>query len=145
MDSAFWDTMRWGTTSEWYFRWDVYRPDWDNKLLPAFKGSDLSADVTRRKLVLGSRDSTTGWYNKSYTEETIEMVILSRGSQCLALVPGVYVREDKVGLTADPVVAGDQIKSESVYYEVKTVKMHYFLDSFMFYECQLAELPLYEE
>jgi len=101
--------------------------------------------VTRRKLVLGSADSTTGWYEPSYTESTIEMIVLPRGSQYLHLVPGVYVREDAVGLAADPVLVGDQIKTVGgVYYEVKTIKPWYFGDSFMYRECQLAELPLHE-
>jgi hypothetical protein len=106
----------------------------------------LSFDVTRRKLALGSANATTGWYVKSYTESTIEMIIFPRAAQKLAVDAGVYVRLDAVGLTADPVEEGDQIEdANSVIYEVKTVKPHYFGDSFMWRECDLEELKLYQE
>lgn len=105
----------------------------------------LSFLVTRRKLQLGSRDSTTGWYDKAYAESTVDMIVVPRGATNMPLPAGVYVRLDAVGLTADPVDEGDEIKTDAgVYYEVKGVKLHYFADSFMYRECDLTRLALHE-
>lgn len=105
----------------------------------------LSLDVTRRKLTLGSPDSVTGWYSKSYTESTIEMMIIPRAASDIASAAGVYVRLDAVGLTCDGVDIGDEIKTASnVYYEVKATKEHWVADSFMYRECDLVQLPLHE-
>lgn len=104
----------------------------------------LSAEVTRRKLVLGSEDSVTGWFQKSYSDETIDMVILPSGSQYMHLLPGAYSRYDAIGRTCDPVLRGDQIKDGPTYYDVKETKPWKLLNSFMYRDCQLAELPLYE-
>jgi len=104
----------------------------------------LSAEVTRRTLVLGSEDSVTGWFQKSWSDSTIDMIILPSGSQFMHLLPGAYARYDAVGRTQDPVFVGDQIKDGSRYFEVREVKPWYLLNSFMYRDCQLAELPLYE-
>ena len=123
-----------------YFRLGVYRDDWD-KLAKKFS-SFTSLDVTHRRLMLGSRDSTTGWYAKSYEEQTIEMIVVSRAATHMPLPPGVYVRLDAVGLTADPVYEGDEIKTASdQYYQVETVREHPIGDSFFFRECDLTLLP----
>lgn len=104
----------------------------------------LSFDVTRRKLVLGARDDTTGWYTKSYAESTIELVVVPKGANSLALKTGVYARLDAVGLTQDVVFVGDEIEtSASVFYEVKTVKPRWVGDSFSHRVCDLTELPLH--
>lgn len=139
MDAAFWGSMRWG-----HFRWGVYRPDWDNILLPSLKGSDVSFNVTRRQLSLGDADATTGWYVKEWTESTIEMVIQPRGGVNIGLPPGIFARLDAVGLTAAPVLVAEEIEDAGVFYEVKTVKPYSIGDSFMYRECQLTELPFHE-
>jgi len=129
--------MRWG-----YFRWGVYRDDWD-KLLARFE-SIASHDLTLRKLSLGARDSTTGWRAKSYTESTIEGIFTTRAAGYVALPAGTYVKLDALLLTADGVAEGDEIQhSDGEYYEVKTVKPHPFGDSFWFRECDLTHLPLH--
>lgn len=100
-----------------------------------------SLDVTRYILQLGSRDSTTGWYTPSYAEETIQGIIQQKGATRMPLPPGVYVKLDGVGVTADPAVEGDKLKPLSgQYYEVSTVQEHYIGDSFYFRECQLSLL-----
>lgn len=106
----------------------------------------LSFNVTRRKLVLGTPDATTGWYTKSYTESTIEMIIFDRATSQFGLPAGTYIRLDAVGLTADPVEEGDQILTgPGVYYEVKGIKKHYLGDSFVRRDCDLERVLLYKE
>lgn len=129
-----------------YFRIGVFTDEWD-RLLQAFKSAagNVSFDVTRRKLVLGSQDSTTGWYDKSYTESTIEMPIEDRGTRVLLLPVGTYVRLDALGFTADVVEVGDEIKTDDGrYYEVKAVKKVYRGDSFVRRDCDLTLLRLHE-
>lgn len=125
-----------------YFRIGVFTDEWD-RLRARFE-KVCSLDVTRRRLQLGSRDSTTGWYAKNYSTSTIEMIIVERGSRPSLLPSGTYVRTDALGLTADVVEEGDEIKTSSnKYYEVKTVREIYTLggDSFAYREVDLVHLP----
>jgi len=137
VDAAFWGSMRWG-----YFRWGVYSTEWDI-LLNRFK-SVASHDLTLRKLSLGSRDGTTGWRAKAFTESTIEGVFSVRGSASTPLPVGTYVKLDAVLLTADGVAVGDEIETSfGSYYEVKTVEPVPFGDSFSHRVCHLTHLPLH--
>jgi len=106
----------------------------------------LSFDVTRHKLVLGpDRNGTTGWYDVSYTESTIEAIIQDRGATTRYLPAGVHVSLDGLMMTADPVVEGDQIEhSATRFYEVKTVKEVNWLDSFVRRDCDLTLLPAHD-
>ena len=122
-----------------YFRLGVLRDDW-NQLLKRFENL-ASTNVTHRRLMLGNRDATTGWYSKSYEATTIQRILASKTTSPAVLPPGVYVRLDAVGLTADPVYEGDQIRVNSQYYQVETVRAHYIGDSFYFRECDLTLLP----
>jgi len=123
-----------------YFRIGVFNDQWD-RLLQQFQSLG-SCDVTRRRLQLDyPRDSTTGWWTKSFEETTIEMPIIQKGSSHSLLPPGTYVRTDALGLTADVVVEGDEILFNSAYYEVEAVRPYYFLDGFSYRECDLTLLP----
>jgi len=83
----------------------------------------------------------------SYKKETIEMLITDRSSRSTPLPSGTYIRLDALGMTADPVVIGDQIKdSAGRYYEVKAVR--YVMgpgDNFVRRDCDLMLRPLYGE
>jgi hypothetical protein len=72
----------------------------------------------------------------------MEIYIIAKGTTPSLLPPGTYVRTEALGLTADPVVEGDEIIVNDVYYEVKTVRLHYLGDGFYFRECDLTLLPL---
>ena len=101
-----------------------------------------STAATRRRLTLGSRDDTTGWYNKAYSEQPIDIVLLPKSARVLALSVGVHIRLDAVGLTADVVTLGDEIvTSNAEYYEVKGVREHYVADSFSHRTVDLVYLP----
>ena len=143
MDPAYVDTARVGTDTEWYARVDVYRDDWD-RILKVFEDV-ASRDLTRRRLSLGTRDSTTGWYTKSFTEDTHEGVLIPKASSHLALRIGTYVRTDALLLTADCFEEGDEEKDAfEKYWEVKAVREVANGDSFSHRECDLARLPLHE-
>lgn len=102
----------------------------------------LNLEVTRRRLRLGTADSTTGWYAKSWNTSTIEMLIIPRAARELAMAAGVAVRTDAMGLTCDGVLHGDEIlTSAGVYYEVKGIRDHWVADSFMYREVDLTLLP----
>jgi len=104
----------------------------------------LSFDVTRRALSLGDADSVTGWYAKTFTESTIEMIIRPKGSTFMLLGMGFYSRYAQTGYTQDPVVEGDEIKDvQNMYYEIKTIEEHYLGDNFFFRECELVKLPIH--
>jgi hypothetical protein len=104
----------------------------------------LSFDVTRRALTLGSADSTTGWYAKTFSTSTIEMVIVPRSMQRLAFSAGVYPKYEVSAFHLDPVSEGDEIvDSASNYYEVETTEPHYLGDSLYYYETQLTKIPMH--
>jgi hypothetical protein len=102
----------------------------------------MNLQVTRQKLTLGTRDSVTGWYTKSFVDTTVEMIIIAKGSTNSLLPPGTYVRTDALGLTTDGFLEGDQILADNTYYEVKATREHTVGDSFYYRECDLTLLPL---
>ena len=102
----------------------------------------MNLQVTRQKLTLGTRDSVTGWYAKSFVDTTVEMIIITKGSTNSLLPPGTYVRTDALGLTTDGFLEGDQILADNTYYEVKATREHTVGDSFYYRECDLTLLPL---
>jgi len=104
-----------------------------------------SIDVTLRSLSLGDRDTVRGWREKSFSESTIEMIVISRGANSLHLIPGLYAQNDAVGRTRDSLEIGDEIETAAnVYYEVKTIRNNYVGDLLWFRDCDLAELPFHE-
>jgi hypothetical protein len=107
---------------------------------------DLSIAVTRRALSLGSQDTITGWYAKSFAETSIDMVIVPKAMQQLALSMGSYVRTDAVGFTRHTVEVGDQAKDAyNIYYDVATVESNYMGATLMHHKCDLVKLPLYAD
>jgi hypothetical protein len=119
----------------------MYIPQWD-QLVSQFKLLNVTFNVTKRWLTLGTADSVTGWFAKHYSESTIEIILILKGSTPSLLPPGTYVRTDALGLTADPVEVGDEIETDvGEYYEVKTVRQHWIADSFHYNECNLTLLP----
>jgi len=140
MDAAVWGTMRWG-----YFRWGCLNDLFD-RLVSAFESkTGGKCDVTLRKLSLGARDTVTGHRAKEYTESTVKMPIVPRGSQHLSLVPGNYVREDAIGYCAAGISVGDELLHPSgKYYEVKGIRPYRPVpNDFAYREVDLTELPLH--
>jgi hypothetical protein len=138
MDKAIIGTMHIGS-----FRIGVFDDTWDKIILQIKNLAGTSLNVTRKHLTLGDRDTTTGWYTKEYDNLTIEMYTTTKGSNPSLLPPGTYVKTEALGLTADPVVEGDEIVVNNMCYEVKTVRFRYIAGSFYFRECDLTLLPLH--
>lgn len=104
-------------------------------------------DVTWRDLSLGDRDSETGWRKKTFSESSIQMVIIPKGATDMMVVAGVYVRYNALGLTASVVSVGDEVKNaDNVYYEVKTMSRWKIgsTGKVDHYQCDLVELPLHD-
>lgn len=132
---AQWGTAQWGNS-----RWGILSVDrLGSTLLPGV----YSMDVTRKKLVLGEADSVTGWYEKSYEDETIQMVIVTKAASNMALAAGAWVDEDAVGFTVDVVKVGDRIydTTDRWYYEVKSVQPVKVGTKFKHRVVQLKKLP----
>jgi len=104
-----------------------------------------SCDVTRRKLSLGARDSTTGWRAKSFTEDTVKGIFTPKGSSPISLKPGTYVREDALLIVCNGFSEGDEVKlPNNTYWEVKAVREHRITpDNLCFRELDLTFLPLH--
>ena len=120
-----------------------YHENW-SRSITRFKNLPIDPDVTRRALVLGARDATTGWRSKNYTETPIEMIIKSATARNLAITPGVYVKLDTTSSTISLIEPGDEVKTlGGQYFEVKTVKPHWLGDKLVKHECDLTLLPLH--
>lgn len=108
-----------------------------------FKGNP-SFEVTRSKLKLGGRDTTTGWYDKYYRASKINMLIIQKEAQTLALQLGHWVSLDALGLTATQVEVYDLVKDEfGRTWEIKTVKPIVVGNTIKYFACDLKELPLH--
>jgi len=115
-----------------------------NAFRRGFKGNP-SFDVTHSALLLGDRDTTTGWYSKNYSESTIQMIIIQKESQSMALKMGYYVNLDALGLTIDTVKVYDLITDIfNRTWEVESVKPIIVGDTVKYFKCDLKEMPLYE-
>lgn len=140
MDAAEWGTMHWGS-----FRWGCQNDVFD-RLVSAFESrSGGNCDVTLRTLYLGARDSATGHRAKEYSESTISMAVVPRGSSVISLFSGTYVREDALGVCAAGVRLGDEVElPNGDYYEVKGVREYYHTaDDFAYREVDLTKMPLH--
>lgn len=130
-----------------YTWFDVFRNDW-NALVKAFEQIGVCG-VTKRKLSLGVRDSTTGWKAKTWTESTIQALIIPKGSTHMNLPAGSYVRSDLLLFTRQGLDEGDEVLLGVKYYEVKAVREHWqgapnMGGNFCYREADLTYLPFHE-
>lgn len=137
---AKWDSCTWDN-----FRWDVYTPYFDSLKATFEKVDNSSINVTRRALSLGARDTVTRWREKSFTESTVDMVIVDRNSTHMPLPVGTFVRLDALGFTCDGFILGDEVyhPRSTKYYEVLGIRERWRGDSFQFREVDLTEMPLH--
>ena len=140
MGSARWGYGKWG-----YTRWGVVNDHWTamKKRLEALGGTSIS--VTHRRLRLGDENTTYLWYEKSYDDSTVDMIIIPKGSRELALQAGSYVRTDALGLTQTGMFPQDEVKAGSDYYEFKAAREVNWLNSFSHREVDLSLLSLHPD
>lgn len=102
-----------------------------------------SANVTRRRLSLGARDSTKGWRARSFAEDTVKGLFTARGSTPTQLRAGTYVRSEGLLQTCAGFSEGDEVYlPNGTYWEVKAVRDHYITpDNFAFRELDVTHLP----
>lgn len=129
-----------------FFRLGVKNSIFDDavKAFENAHGTD-SCNVTRRKLSLGARDSTTGWRAKIFTEDTVKGIFTPKGSAPTALKSGTYVRTDALLIVCNGFSEGDEVKTpDGKYWEVKAVREHRITpDNLCFRELDLTYLPLH--
>ncbi len=102
--------------------------------------------VTRRRLALTTRDTTTGWRRKTWTNHSVEGILLPKGSQRLATQVGTYVRTDALFMTMDSLLEGEEIETRTgQFYEVHAPREYYVGDSFSHRECDLTLLPMHAD
>lgn len=120
---------------------DVLRKKWEEV--------GANAHVTIRTLVLGARDATTGWYEKTFDIDSLERAyIIPRGLQQLLLPPGYYTKYDAVAFYGGyaEMFEGDEIEDRNNnFYRVDSVKRHLLLDKQICYEAHLELMPLHPE
>jgi len=78
----------------------------------------VSWAATNHRLVLGSRDSTTGWPKQMWTAETITIHIEPRGTGRLSMVCGIHNRHDALGFTKFVNHSDDVILQNDVHWKV---------------------------
>lgn len=127
-----------------YFRCGMKNRDFDD-MIAEWESGGTSCDVTRRKLSLGARDSTTGWRAKEFSEDTVKAIFIPRASTQLALRVGTYVRTDALLFTCAGFTAGDEVQTaDGRYWEVVAVREFYWTqDDFHHRECDLELMPLH--
>jgi hypothetical protein len=130
-----------------FFRCGVQNSNFDNAVasLESRFGTD-SCNVTRRKLVLGARDATTGHREKTFpVEDTVKGIFTQNDSVPQKLSVGTFVREDALLQTCAGFKEGDEVKlPNGNYYEVKAVREHYLTpDNFCDRELDLVYLPFH--
>ena len=101
----------------------------------------VSWAATNYRLVLGSRDSTTGWPKQMWTAESITVHIEPRGTGRLSMVCGVHNRHDALGFTKYVVHSDDVILQNDVHWKVVGAPQSWTVgDSKKFNVVQLSKL-----
>jgi len=101
-----------------------------------------SADVTRKALSLGSADTVTGRYAKSYADSTIQVLTSDAQAARSLHAAGNFSTNSLTVFTEDPLLIGDIIvHPNGDYYEVENTREVWYLDSFVFRECRCSRLP----
>jgi hypothetical protein len=104
-----------------------------------------SADVTRRALSLGARDSTTGWPSKTYTNSVITGSFDPATAREAALTSGVPLNKipfySRPFFTSCYIRRGDHILHDIIgEVDLVTVSPVSRLNEFVFYACQCSEI-----
>lgn len=98
-------------------------------------------NVTLHALSLGSQDADTGIPAKSYTDSTIEMLIVTKQDQTVATQIGRYVTLDALGFTTSCIRAWDKVTTATGkrYFITKTTPYLDGSGAIVFYQAELTE------
>lgn len=108
-------------------------------------------DVTKRTLTLGAVDATTGWYSKSFTEDSTdqEMIILRKGEYSNFGGCGFFATYDYTGFSLEPYKPYDELSQsfEGVtrYFRVLNVDPQAVGTDLVYYKYNLAEISLHAD
>lgn len=108
----------------------------------------VSIAVTKRTLALGNQDTVTGWYGKSFTEDSTdqEMIILDKGASTYVGGVGFHATYTKTGFAVEPYAPDDEvIDSSSIYYRVATREPLRWANTLICYRYELIELGLHAD
>lgn len=138
------DSARFGGCRLGYFRLGVINPSYERLSITHTDGG-FGVEVTHRRMTYGeSRNTTTNWLERSYTESTVTGVFMLQGATPSLIIPGSYVLYDASFSTLDGVYEYDQLLYEGEYYRVHSVQPFYDAEgSFAYRACQLVKLSLY--
>jgi len=130
-------------------KWDDCQYDMKNTrlldIIAKLTAGETNCNVTRRRLSLGARDSTTGHRAKNFTEDTVKAVFIPKGNTQLALKVGTYVRSEGLLCTLVGFKERDEVKLvNSQYWEIKAVREFWRTqDDFVYRECDLTYMPFH--
>ncbi|MFA5365194.1 MAG: hypothetical protein WC325_08455 [Candidatus Bathyarchaeia archaeon] len=102
---------------------------------------DHASNVTLRTLSLGTQDTVTGHYSKSYATTAIRMILLPKGASKIINGVGFYGKYDVTGFSADALHEGDQIiDAFGNYFSVELCEAFDWLNSRLYYTSSLVKL-----
>jgi hypothetical protein len=105
----------------------------------------VSYEVTWRDVTYGTQNTITGWYSRTYTESTVDMVFLRELPTRFPLPAGVEVRGEIPVAHIQPMEPTDEIKRSVTYYEVVSTSPVKLGNSLICYMSQLHELPYHTD
>jgi hypothetical protein len=121
-------------------KWDG-EEDFFNKLKNQFESNGLSADLTLFTLTLNSQETITGWYLPSYTESTIEGVLLPQNPATVYDRAGMRTKYVSLLYTLAEVFEGDRVNDASkVQYVITSRTMLFLANKLVFYKCDVEAL-----
>ena len=138
------DPARFGQAKFGYARFSVYQDEYQKMF------NQLQRSITRRVANWNvDRDTTTGWREPEYDEQTINGILVEQSSDLPAFAAGVVMTGDAVLFTLDGVDVMDQIKDDPPlkYWEVISIEeyTHPKQGGFAYRVCHLHRLILYKE
>lgn len=115
-------------------------PDLLRLLIKNWSKHGIVPTATLQTLTLGSADSETGWFSKTYANSTVSMFIIAKQLQFQVFKEGLFIEYDAVGFTKDAVYEGDLITdgAQNTYLAL-AVRDKNILSQFMYFQVDLKK------
>lgn len=114
------------------------------RLVEVFERHNINFDATKCELMLGIKDTTTGWFTKTFVETPAKIYVVPKSARTLQMLVGYYVTLDASGFTTNRMRKDDRIKVANQYYEVVAVHDFNMGNVLSHRVCDLKKIPLYE-